>query len=60
MEDSHAVEGLVFTNIHASHTAGGPSRIKDPKIALVQFCLSAPKTDIDNVVVAKDYQAMDR
>jgi len=30
------------------------------KIALIQFCLSAPKTDMDNNVVVSDYAAMDR
>jgi T-complex protein 1 subunit delta len=30
------------------------------KIALLQYCLSAPKTDLDNNVVVSDYAAMDR
>lgn len=60
LEDTELVEGLVFTNQKISHSAGGPSRISNPKIALIQFCLSAPKTDIENTVVVKDYQAMDR
>lgn len=28
----------------------GPKSIKNAKVALIQFCLSAPKTDIDNQV----------
>jgi len=55
MEDCELVEGLVFTDQKISHSAGGPSRIQNPKIALIQFCLSAPKTDIENTVVVKDY-----
>ena len=60
IEDTELVDGLVFTNNKPAHSAGGPSRIKDPKIALIQFCLSAPKTDVENNVVVKDYAAMDR
>mmetsp|Transcript_12031 Transcript_12031/g.18055 ORF Transcript_12031/g.18055 Transcript_12031/m.18055 type:complete len:327 (+) Transcript_12031:665-1645(+) len=40
--------------------AGGPTRIQKAKIALIQFCLSAPKTDMENNVVVNDYAAMDR
>lgn len=60
IEDTELVEGLVFAHNKPAHSAGGPSRIKDPKIAVLQFCLSAPKTDIENNVVVKDYSAMDR
>lgn len=45
VEDTELVEGLVF-DTHASHAAGGPGRISGCKIALIQFCLSAPKTDV--------------
>jgi T-complex protein 1 subunit delta len=34
--------------------------MKHAKIALLQYCLSAPKTDMDNAVVVQDYAAMDR
>jgi len=60
IEDTELVDGLVFTNNKPAHSAGGPSRIKDPKIAMIQFCLSAPKTDVENNIVVKDYNAMDR
>jgi T-complex protein 1 subunit delta len=60
MDDTELVDGLVFVNNKPSSSAGGPTRIVDPKIALIQFCLSAPKTDIQNNVVVKDYTAMDR
>lgn len=43
IDDTELIRGLVFTQ-HASHTAGGPSRIQNAKIGLIQFCLSAPKT----------------
>jgi T-complex protein 1 subunit delta len=48
IDDIELVNGLVFTNNKPSHSAGGPTSIKNPKIALLQFCLSAPKTDIEN------------
>lgn len=60
IDDTELVDGLLFSHNKASHSAGGPTRIKEPKLALVQFCLSAPKTDIENSIVIKDYSAMDR
>jgi T-complex protein 1 subunit delta len=60
VDDSELIEGLVFVDKKVSHFAGGPSRIKDAKVGLIQFCLSAPKTDLENNVVVHDYTAMDR
>ena len=40
--------------------AGGPTRVEKAKIGLIQFHLSAPKTDMENNVVVSDYAAMDR
>jgi len=34
--------------------------MENAKVALIQFCLSAPKTDMDNTVVVEDYASMDR
>lgn len=59
VDDTELVNGLVLTK-GATKTAGGPTSMKDAKIALVQYCLSAPKTDMDNNVVVSDYAAMDR
>ena len=59
VDDTELVHGLVF-NRKASHTAGAPTHVRDAKIGLVQFCLSAPKTDMENTVVVNDHQAMDR
>jgi T-complex protein 1 subunit delta len=41
------VDGLVFTQNKISHGTSGPTKIQNPKIALIQFCLSPPKTDIE-------------
>ena len=60
VDDSELIDGLVFVDKKVSHFAGGPSKIEDAKIGLIQFCLSAPKTDMENNVVVHDYTAMDR
>jgi T-complex protein 1 subunit delta len=59
MEDTELVRGLVLEK-GAKHTANGPAKMENAKIALIQFCLSAPKTDMENNVVVSDYAAMDR
>ena len=59
VDDTELIPGLVLTK-GSSKVAGGPSSKKDAKIALLQYCLSAPKTDLDNNVVVSDYAAMDR
>ena len=37
-----------------------PTRIENAKIGLIQFCISPPKTDMENNVVVSDYGHMDR
>jgi len=59
LEDTHMVDGLIFSQ-SASHAAGGPTRIQNAKIGLIQYCLSAPKTNMDNQIVVDDYQQIDR
>ena len=60
VDESELIDGLCFTNNKVSHFAGGPTRIENAKIGVIQFCLSAPKTDLENNVVVNDYTAMDR
>lgn len=60
IDDSELIDGLVFVDKKASHFAGGPTRIEGAKIGIVQFPLSAPKTDLESNVVVHDYTAMDR
>jgi T-complex protein 1 subunit delta len=60
VDDSELIDGLVFVDKKVSHFAGGPSKIVDAKVGLIQFCMSAPKTDLENNVVVHDYTAMDR
>lgn len=59
MDDTELVNGLVLQN-GVKHVAGGPTKVENAKVALIQFCISAPKTDMENNVVVSDYTAMDR
>jgi T-complex protein 1 subunit delta len=59
MDDTEMVDGLVFPKA-ASGKANGVKSIKNAKVGLIQFCLSAPKTDVENNVVISEYSAMDR
>merc|ERR1711998_89515 len=59
VDDSEMVDGMVFPK-KAAHFAGGPTRIENAKIGLIQFCISPPKTDMESNVVVSDYAAMDR
>ena len=59
VDETELVHGLVLPAPKASGT-GGPTSAEKAKIALIQFCLSAPKTDMDNTVIVEDYAAMDR
>lgn len=59
IDETELVRGLVLPK-GAKHMAGGPTKVENAKVALIQFCLSAPKTDLENNVVVSDYAAMDR
>lgn len=59
VDDSELVDGVVFDQ-KASKTAGGPTRVENAKVALIQFCISPPKTDLENNVIISDYTQMDR
>jgi len=60
VEDTEFIEGLVLTQKALSGTSGGTRRVEKAKIGLIQFCLSPPKTDMENQVVLSDYTQMDR
>jgi len=59
IEDTQLIDGLVFEQ-EASKGAGGPSRIEKPRIALVQFQISPPKTDMENQLVVGNQEEIDR
>lgn len=61
VEDTELINGLVFSSKHSqSSAANGPTRIVDAKIGLIQFHLSAPKTDLQNEINVSEYAQMDR
>ncbi|PWA43546.1 hypothetical protein CTI12_AA507350 [Artemisia annua] len=59
VDDTELVKGLVFDK-KVSHAAGGPTRVENAKIAVIQFQISPPKTDIEQSIVVSDYTQMDR
>ncbi|CBK23702.2 uncharacterized protein [Blastocystis hominis] len=59
IDDSQLIRGLVFPRASDTSMLGVRS-VKNAKIGLIQFHLSAPKTDIDNKVIINDYTQMDR
>jgi len=60
VDDTELVDGLVLTQKTLQGSGSGVRRIEKAKVAVIQFCLSAPKTDMDNSVVLKDYTQMDK
>merc|ERR1712176_830251 len=58
VDDTELVDGMVFEQKAAN--INGPKRMEKAKIGFIQFCVSPPKTDMDNQVVVSDYAAMDR
>jgi len=59
VDETEMVDGLVLTQ-KIARVAGGPTRIQDAKVGLIQFCLSAPKTDMESDIQVRDYTQMDR
>ena len=47
IDDSQLIRGLVFSKGFDNSGEKLPSTIENAKIALIQFCLSAPKTDME-------------
>merc|ERR1719458_1422694 len=58
VDDTELIDGLVFDQKAAN--VNGPKKVEKAKIGFIQFCVSPPKTDMDNQVVVSDYAAMDR
>ncbi|CAG7836124.1 unnamed protein product [Allacma fusca] len=56
VEDTEMIEGLLLTQ----KVCAGPKKMEKAKIALIQFCISPPKTDMDMNVIVSDYAQMDR
>ncbi|KAF1744044.1 hypothetical protein MXB_2896 [Myxobolus squamalis] len=61
IEDTELITDGIVLNQKASHSGGSPiTSIKDARIGMIQFCLSPPKTDMENNIVVSDYTQMDR
>lgn len=61
VEDTELVsDGLVLRQKAARSGNLGITRVEKARVALVQFCLSPPKTDMENNVIVSDYAHMDR
>jgi len=60
VDDTQMIDGCILVGKKASASAGGPTRVENAKIGLIQFQLSAPKTDMESSVVVHEYTAMDR
>jgi T-complex protein 1 subunit delta len=45
IEDTELIDGVLLDQ-RASHVPGAVDRVEKAKIGLIQFCLSAPKTDV--------------
>jgi len=56
VEDTELIDGLLLTQ----RVCVGPKKVEKAKIALIQFCISPPKTDMDMNVIVSDYTQMDR
>ena len=48
------VDGMVFDQ-KAAKSAGGPTKVENAKIALIQFHVSPPKSDLENNIIISDY-----
>eukprot|EP00178_Gracilaria_changii_P023350 TRINITY_DN70725_c0_g1_i1.p1 TRINITY_DN70725_c0_g1~~TRINITY_DN70725_c0_g1_i1.p1 ORF type:complete len:575 (+),score=122.93 TRINITY_DN70725_c0_g1_i1:115-1839(+) len=60
IDDTELVDGLILHQHAAKAGSNSVSKVQNAKVALIQFCLSPPKTDVENSVVVQDYTAMDR
>lgn len=59
IDDTELVDGLVLSQ-NVIKSANGPTRMEKAKIAVVQFCLSPPKPDLESQIVVNDYRQMDK
>ena len=57
IDETELVDGLVLSARLKGFSA---KQVKNAKVGIIQFCLSPPKTDMDNSIVVSDYAAMDR
>lgn len=59
VEETELIDGIMFKQ-HINKAAGGPGRLENVKVGLIQFQLSAPKTDMEQQIIVSDNAAIDR
>lgn len=59
LDDSELIDGIVFTH-KIQKNAEHSSLIENAKVALIQFQISPPKTDMESQVILSDYNQIDR
>ncbi len=60
VDEMQLMEGLVLSQRVSRTITEAPIRMDKARIALVQFCLSPPKPDMENQIIVSDYAQMDR
>lgn len=50
----------MFVDQRPNTSAGGPTKVLKPKIAVLQFVLSSPKTDVESNIAVSDYSQIDK
>ena len=60
VDEMQLMDGLILSQRVNRSAAEAPLKMEKAKIALVQFCLSPPKPDMENQIVVSDYAQMDR
>ena len=58
LDDTQLIEGLCLAHKFCNDFGG--RKVEKARVGLIQFCISPPKTDMDNQVVVTDYAQMDR
>jgi T-complex protein 1 subunit delta len=55
LEDIQLFKGILFADKMPISAPGSLTKVASPKIAVLQFCISSPKTNMENNVVISDY-----
>ncbi|KAH7827200.1 chaperonin containing TCP1, group II (cytosolic) [Monocercomonoides exilis] len=58
VEECKLIKGLALS-ASVSHEPKAKTKVEKAKIALIQFCISPPKTDMDSTVVVKQKEEID-
>lgn len=60
IDDTELVDGVILRQHASRGGSNAVTKVQNAKVALIQFCISPPKTDVENSVIVQDYTAMDR